>query len=68
VAPKLDGVREHPLLTPAELAKFLGVPIGTLYGWKYRRVGPPALRIGRHLRYRSQDVEAWLKHRQEETR
>ncbi len=50
----------EPLLTPAELAGYLGVPIKTLYTWRYRHEGPPALRIGRHLRYRRDDVEDWL--------
>ncbi|MFF4650561.1 helix-turn-helix transcriptional regulator [Streptomyces sp. NPDC001380] len=50
----------RPLATPEELAAHLGVPIATLYAWSYRRQGPTALKIGRHLRYRWQDVDAWL--------
>jgi predicted DNA-binding transcriptional regulator AlpA len=34
--------------------------VKTLYQWRYRGVGPPGLRIGRHIRYRPEDVEAWL--------
>jgi excisionase family DNA binding protein len=52
--------RPKSFLSPAELAELLGVPIGTLYDWRYRRQGPRAHRIGRHLRYRIEDVEAWL--------
>lgn len=52
--------QSEPLLTPPELADYLGVPIKTLYTWRYRHEGPPALRIGRHLRYRRGDVEEWL--------
>ncbi len=48
------------LLSPAEVSEWLGVPIATLYAWKYRGDGPAALRVGRHLRYRRGDVERWL--------
>jgi predicted DNA-binding transcriptional regulator AlpA len=43
-----------------ELAFYLQIPVKTLYAWRYRRVGPPAIRVGRHLRYRWQDIAAWL--------
>ena len=29
------------LLTAPELADLLGVPVGTLYQWRVKRVGPP---------------------------
>ena len=48
------------LFTPAEVAEDLGIPISTLYRWRYERKGPPAFRVGRHLRYRESDLEAWL--------
>lgn len=48
------------LVAPEELANYLGVPVKTLYQWRYKGVGPPGLRIGRHVRYRPEDVEAWL--------
>jgi excisionase family DNA binding protein len=48
------------LLTTEDLATYLGVPRSTLYGWKYRGDGPPAIRVGRHLRYRSSEVQRWL--------
>ena len=50
----------RPLLTAEELAGFLGVPLNTVYVWNHRRQGPPALKVGRHLRYRWAEVEAWL--------
>ncbi|MCU0269061.1 MAG: helix-turn-helix domain-containing protein [Acidimicrobiales bacterium] len=52
--------KRERLLTPEELAEELGVPVATLYQWRYRRTGPVVLRIGRHLRYRRDDVDAWL--------
>ncbi len=48
------------LMTLAELAKLLGVPIGTLYAWRCRGEGPSGYRIGRHVRYRRSVVEAWI--------
>ena len=49
-----------PLMTTEQVAGYLGVPRSTLYAWKYRGNGPPAIRVGRYLRYRSVDVEHWL--------
>jgi len=51
----------EPLLSPDEVAVILGIPVKTLYQWRYKGVGPRGLRIGRHVRYRSADVEAWLR-------
>lgn len=48
------------LLSPQELAVYLGVPLATVYGWRYRGNGPPGIRIGRHLRYRWSDLQSWL--------
>ena len=48
------------LLSPHELALFLGVPLRTIYRWRYQGDGPPGFRVGRHVRYRRADVEQWL--------
>ena len=40
------------LISPPQLADYLGVPLSTLYNWRSRRIGPPAYRIGRHVRFR----------------
>ncbi|GBD83814.1 helix-turn-helix domain protein [bacterium BMS3Abin02] len=48
------------LLSAAELADYLGVPIATIYAWRHRRQGPPGFRAGRHLRYRLADVQRWI--------
>ncbi|MFE9368172.1 helix-turn-helix transcriptional regulator [Streptomyces sp. NPDC006711] len=49
-----------PLATPAEVADYLGVPVKTLYQWKYRGIGPNVHKVGRHLRYRWHEVDTWL--------
>lgn len=46
--------------TPERLAEYLGIPVKTLYQWRHRGVGPRAIKVGRHLRYRPSDVERWL--------
>jgi excisionase family DNA binding protein len=50
------------LLTPSQLAEMLGVPVATLYAWRYHGKGPIAVRVGRHLRYRRDEVDAWIAH------
>ncbi|MEV0568007.1 helix-turn-helix domain-containing protein [Dactylosporangium sp. NPDC050588] len=49
------------LLSIDEVAELLRVPKGTLYQWRHRRKGPPARRVGRHLRYDEAAVQAWLR-------
>ena len=48
------------MLSTAEVADWLQVPISTLYAWNYRGVGPRSHKVGRHRRYRRADVERWL--------
>jgi excisionase family DNA binding protein len=48
------------LLTVQELADLLQVPAKTIYTWRYRGEGPPGVTVGRHLRFRADDVVAWL--------
>lgn len=42
-----------------DVATFLGVPVATLYQWRHRGAGPPAMRIGRYLRFDPDRVRAW---------
>jgi excisionase family DNA binding protein len=48
------------LLSIPELAAYLGVPVATIYRWRYTRDGPVGHRVGRHVRYRLIDIERWL--------
>jgi len=48
------------LMTLLEVSQLLGVPVATLYGWRHRGEGPVRYRIGRHVRYRREAVEAWI--------
>lgn len=53
-------IQRRKLATAQELADFCGVPIGTAYQWSHRGGGPRMIKVGRHLRARWEDVEAWL--------
>jgi excisionase family DNA binding protein len=53
-----DG--HDPLWTPQTLSRYLGIPVATLYQWRQRDLGPPAVRLGKHLRYRPEAVREWL--------
>lgn len=57
------SVTDDPLLAPDEVADYLGIPAQTLYAWRYRGVGPRSIKVGRHLRWRRSDVDAWLDQR-----
>jgi len=48
------------LITTAELAAFVSLPVQTLRQWRYLGVGPKAFRVGRHLRYEPAEVRRWL--------
>lgn len=48
------------LFRPADVAQLLGVPTATLANWRCAGKGPPFLKVGRHVRYRRGDVEAWI--------
>lgn len=62
---------ETGLITPEQLAEYLAVPLPTIYQWSHHGRGPVVLKVGRHLRYRPSDVEAWLeecaRHKPKET-
>jgi excisionase family DNA binding protein len=48
-----------PVLTPSQLASQLGVTVQTLYDLRSHR-GPRGFRVGRELRFRVSEVDAWL--------
>ncbi|MBD3946344.1 helix-turn-helix transcriptional regulator [Nocardioides ganghwensis] len=48
------------LLSPQDLAALIAVPVATVYRWRSAGSGPRGYRIGKHVRFRMSDVEAWL--------
>lgn len=51
---------DQPLMTTQQVADHLGVPVATLYQWRHQGTAPRALKVGKHVRYRRSDVEAWV--------
>ena len=54
---------DEPLLDPKATAAFLAVPPNTLTRWRLQESGPRFYRVGKHVRYRRDDVETWLEGR-----
>jgi predicted DNA-binding transcriptional regulator AlpA len=48
-----------------DVGQFLGVPIATIYQWRVRGEGPPATKLGKHLRYEPGVVRAWVSEHRE---
>lgn len=60
MADDLTSTELERLLTLDEVAYFLGIPKNTIYRWRVDGLGPRASKVGKHLRYRRRDLEAWL--------
>lgn len=53
-----------PLLTTLEAAAYIGVTQATLNAWRcVGRYNIPFLKVGRLVKYRRRDLEAWLESR-----
>ena len=52
--------RLEPVLTTSELAAHLGVLVQTIHDLRHARRGPRGFRVGRELRYRLSEVQAWV--------
>lgn len=49
------------LMTQEEVSEFLRVPLKTLYQWRcYNKYDLPFVKFGRGVRYRREDVEAFV--------
>lgn len=56
----MSVAERRPLADVKEVAAYLGVPVKTIYTWQYRGTGPRFAKVGKHLKARWSDVEAWL--------
>jgi predicted DNA-binding transcriptional regulator AlpA len=43
-----------------DLSVFLGVPVDTIRAWRKKRYGPPARKLGKHLRWDPAAVREWF--------
>ena len=48
----------NDLLTPQEVADIFRVEVGTLAKWRWQKIGPEYIKIGRMVRYRRDSVDA----------
>jgi excisionase family DNA binding protein len=48
------------LMSVTALAEYLDIPEATIYRWRSTGYGPVGFRVGKHLRYRREDVDAWI--------
>lgn len=63
-ADRPEAQSELPLfLTQREVAELLRLPARTLEDWRQTRQGPPYFKLGRHVRYRRDEVLAWVEGR-----
>lgn len=53
----------EPLLTVAQVSEITGRSISTLEKDRWEGFGPPYVKMGRLVRYRPSDVQAWLAER-----
>lgn len=53
---------DKPYLSVDDLAAKLQIPKQTIYAWRseFPKRGPRGFRVGRHLRFRPEDVEEWV--------
>ena len=45
----------------AASAEYAGVPEKTVRAWRYRKTGPPGYKVGRHVRYHRDELDAWMR-------
>lgn len=57
----MDGEVQFPrLLTVAEVAEILCVPVSTVHHWAARGDGPPSFKVGKHRRFDAETVRLWI--------
>ena len=48
------------LLTVEQTAEYLGLAISTLNNWRHNGEGPGFIKLGRAVRYRQSDLDAYI--------
>lgn len=48
------------LMTEQDVSKKLNVSVASLRRWRLRRCGPAFVKVGCLVRYRPEDLDAWL--------
>lgn len=55
-----DGRDSQDWLSARWIADDLGVPISTYYQWRSAGKAPKSIKVGKYVRVRRKDYEAWL--------
>lgn len=50
----------RPVLNEKEASQYTGFSVRTLQDWRFRGVGPSYIKIGRSVRYRLSELDAFL--------
>lgn len=56
---KAATIQDMQLLDTPQVAKLLAVSVRTLEDWRLLRKGPAYVKMGRTIRYRLVDIQAW---------
>lgn len=56
----MDFPISERLFNEQATAEFLGLTLASLRKWRWERKGPAYVKVGRLVRYRKADLEAWL--------
>lgn len=62
----MERHQEHSgtnLLNETQAAEYLGLSVRTLQAWRVRGGGPVFVKLGRAVRYRPDDLNAWINER-----
>ncbi len=51
------------LLKEHDVARITGMSVASVRGWRLHRTGPKYLRINSAVRYKPEDISAWLESR-----
>ena len=52
-------MNNQKLITIQEVADRIDIPVQTIYRWRSEGKGPRGFRVGKYVRFRLEDVEAW---------
>lgn len=58
-----NNIEPLPLLTEHDVARITGLSLASVRRWRLIGQGPRFLKLGRAVRYRREDLSAWLKSR-----
>ena len=52
-------------LSSEDLSNEFRIPLPSVRRWRYTGLGPPGVKLGRHVRYRREDVDRWIEQRKD---